>query len=298
VEADMLNLEYLEHFLLTTKYMSITEASEKLFMTQSTLSRQISALEDECRAALFDRSGRKLRLTEAGRRLQERAVSLLDLESQIVSNVRASENRTSSKIVVHTLPGVFKSMEWVYRRMFTKHPEIEISFHRLQMEELTSELAQNVSDFGITYTYYFPDDLRFLSLPLETEPFVVVCSPEHHFADLESVTLEDCLRETVLFGADFPLMLKNMAPLETYRPFRPHGNMDTLQYRVLANAGVIILPRSTASTFPFGLRRIPISDEDISLRIVLIYKKGKQGNKACRYFIKEAEMYAKMQQKE
>jgi DNA-binding transcriptional LysR family regulator len=291
----MLNLEYLEHFLLTTKYMSITVASEKLFMTQSTLSRQISALEDECRTALFDRSGRKLRLTEAGRRLQERAVSLLDLESRIVSNVRASENQAASNIVVHTLPGFFKSMNLIYRRIFESYPEIEISFQHLQMEELVSELVQNVADFGVTYTYYFPDDPRFLSIPLEAESFVVVCSPEHHFSNCDSVTLEDCLRETVLFGADLPLMLKNMAPLETYRPFRPQGNMETLQYQIMSNAGVIILPQSTANTFPIKLQRIPVSDGDLSLRVVLIYKRGKQENKACLRFIKEAEMYAKKQ---
>jgi LysR family cyn operon transcriptional activator len=79
----MLNLEYLEHFLITTKYMSFTVAAEKLFMNQSTLSRQISSIEEECHAPLFDRTGRMLRLTEAGLKLQEEGAILLSLQAQI-----------------------------------------------------------------------------------------------------------------------------------------------------------------------------------------------------------------------
>lgn len=288
----MLNLEHLEHFLITTKYLSITAAAEKLFLNQSTLSRQISALEAECRAPLFDRSGRTLRLTEAGLKLQEEAVQIIEMQSRVVESVRLSASRDAKRIMIHTMPGYFESVDRIYRSMRNCHPEIEIGFRHLQMSELSADLTQGTADFGVTYDCFLQpirDNPQFAIHPLDMEGFVCLCSPEHDFATREAVTLEECMRANLLFGADFPLILRDKTQRDVYRPYRPYGNMETLRYRLMVNDGIIILPKSSATVHSNEFHRIPIINEELGNRIVLVYTNEKKQNPVCRYMLMEVE---------
>ncbi|MBP1736879.1 MAG: LysR family transcriptional regulator [Oscillospiraceae bacterium] len=289
----MLNLEYLEHFLITTKYMSFTVAAEKLFMNQSTLSRQISALEEECRAALFDRTGRMLRLTDAGLKLQEEGAALLSLQGQVVNSVRAVASLASSKLNIYTVPGYFPSLDCIYERMYRLYPNIELSVYHLKMMELSASLSNDTADFGITYETHFQKDPQFVIQPLETEPFVVICSPDHPFsARNEAVTFEECLHETILFGADFPLFLKGKISSDFFKyPACPESTLESLRYLVLMNAGIIILPSGSANSCLPGLSRVPIRDQDLRHRVVLIYKRDKSLSTACQLFLNEVKNY-------
>ena len=74
---------FLETFRRTAELGSFTRAARHLGYSQSTVSAQIQALEEETRTPLFDRTGRKLRLTEGGRELLELAEEMLALQRRI-----------------------------------------------------------------------------------------------------------------------------------------------------------------------------------------------------------------------
>jgi DNA-binding transcriptional LysR family regulator len=283
----MLNLEYLAHFLTMTKYMSFTVAAEKLFMNQSTLSRQIFVLENECRTPLFERTGHMLKLTEAGLKLQEEGPTLLSLQAQIVSSVRIIADNASSKINIYTVPGFFPSMDRIYKLMRDSHPDIKLLFHHLRMVELATLLTDDVADFGIDYEAHFQYDSKFETRILETEPFVAVCAPDHRFAGKSDVSFEECLSENVLFGADFPLSLRKGNTM--VRPTHHPNNLETARYQVMMNEGIVILPCGSANGCLSGLPRIVIRDEDLVHRVVLVYKRDKVMNTACQTLWDEVE---------
>src|SRR5579859_7508076 len=73
---------HLRTFVAAASTLSFTRAAEKVHLVQSSVTEQIRSLETELGAPLFDRTGRKLRLTDAGRRLLDYADRLLELDRE------------------------------------------------------------------------------------------------------------------------------------------------------------------------------------------------------------------------
>lgn len=73
-----MNLELLYHFSVLAEDLNLSRAAQKLYLTQSTLSRQMSSLEQQLDVRLFERNGRDLQLTPAGAYLREQAPYLLN----------------------------------------------------------------------------------------------------------------------------------------------------------------------------------------------------------------------------
>lgn len=86
-----MEIRVLRYFLAAAQEENITRAAEKLHLTQPTLSRQLSDLEEELGQVLFLRGKRKITLTEAGRLLQRRAGEILELCEKTEREIRAAE---------------------------------------------------------------------------------------------------------------------------------------------------------------------------------------------------------------
>ncbi|WP_312554050.1 LysR family transcriptional regulator [Massilia sp.] len=72
-----MNIKQLEHFLAVAETRSFSRAAERLFITQSALSRSIQALEEDLGALLFDRIGKRIEPTPLGLQVAERAAALV-----------------------------------------------------------------------------------------------------------------------------------------------------------------------------------------------------------------------------
>ncbi len=81
-----MNLQQLESFIQVAENLSFARAAEVLNMTQSTVSRQISSLENELGARLFHRSTRTVSLTPAG-------ISFLDDAKDVVKRLQVAYDR-------------------------------------------------------------------------------------------------------------------------------------------------------------------------------------------------------------
>jgi LysR family transcriptional regulator, glycine cleavage system transcriptional activator len=85
-------LNLLKGFDAAARHLSFTRAGEELFLTQSALSRQMQALEEQLGVPLFERRHRALRLTEAGQVLQVAARSVLDELGHAVARIRREQS--------------------------------------------------------------------------------------------------------------------------------------------------------------------------------------------------------------
>lgn len=87
-----MDIRVLRYFLAVADHKSISAASEALFLTQPTLSRQMMELEQELGVRLFQRGskGKKLSLTEEGRLLKKRAEEILILVEKTESELKST----------------------------------------------------------------------------------------------------------------------------------------------------------------------------------------------------------------
>ncbi len=85
-----MDIREMEYFLAIAKEGSFTKAAECLHMTQPPLSRQMRDLEAELGVTLFDRSGRRIALTEDGLAFRERAQEVVDLMHQVKSDMASN----------------------------------------------------------------------------------------------------------------------------------------------------------------------------------------------------------------
>jgi DNA-binding transcriptional LysR family regulator len=140
-------LDLLASFEAAARHLSFTRAGAERFVTQSAMSRQIRALEDDLGVALFRRSHRALALTDDGRRLYERCADVLGQLRDTVSQIRAPTRR--EVLSLSTTPGL--AALWLIPRLpaFTKlNPGIDV---RLDASLEVRDLRREGFDLAIRY---------------------------------------------------------------------------------------------------------------------------------------------------
>ena len=124
-----MELRLLRYFLTVAKEQSFTKAAEQLHITQPTLSRQMTALEDELGITLFLRTWKRTTLTDEGILLKRRALEILNLEEKTLKELKGKEDVVEGTITIGC--GEFAAVETLARICKTykeKYPLIQLHF--------------------------------------------------------------------------------------------------------------------------------------------------------------------------
>src|SRR5204862_7729062 len=103
-QSKLPSLDLLPAFDAAARHLSFTKAATERFLTQSAISRQVKALEDDLGVPLFHRRHRALDLTEDGRRLRETVREALDILRKTMVQIRAPQRR--EVLSLSTTPGL------------------------------------------------------------------------------------------------------------------------------------------------------------------------------------------------
>jgi DNA-binding transcriptional LysR family regulator len=241
-----MNLNQLEGFLETVREGSFTRAAEKLFLTQPALSLQIKALEEELGESLFERQGKQLRLTDAGRVLQQRAEQILDLVQQTRRDVSAHKELRQGRLSIGTndtnclylLPSVLRSFH-------ERFPGIELSLTDRKSSEVVKLVAEGTVDFGIATLPLL--DPRIETYPLCWREDIAICSYQHPLAVRDRVSVEDLAQYTLLLletGSSSRRVLEQMLAEQGIIPAMTMdlGSIEVIKRFAEINLGVAIVP--------------------------------------------------------
>lgn len=163
-------LDLLPAFEAAARHLSFTKAGAERFLTQSAVSRQIKALEEDLGVLLFRRHRKTLALTEDGRRLYEASIEVLTRLRQVVGHIRATPER--QVLALTTTPGL--ASLWLIPRLFEftqGHPGIDV---RMDATFSQRDLAAEGFDLAIRYGRVASP----LGIPLFREAMLPVCSPK------------------------------------------------------------------------------------------------------------------------
>ncbi|MBI41475.1 MAG: LysR family transcriptional regulator [Leptospiraceae bacterium] len=177
----------IRYFLEIYKQGSFSKAASSLGLTQPALSRQIAVLEKELKQSVFDRNTRQLSLTEAGRRLLEKAVKLQDLWQETVESVSSLETRngkaariqgdfrisTGGTIAAYVLPQMIKKLR-------KAHPDLTLQIIEGDLRTSREAVIWGDADLGILTEEEYHSELEYRSF-LEDE-IVPVAAINHPLA--------------------------------------------------------------------------------------------------------------------
>lgn len=146
-----MELRQLRYFLAAAELENLSAVSQRLHVAQSALSRQIANLEAELGVSLFTRTGKKIRLSEAGRVLSEKVRTILDSVGDLTLSAREMTERQLQTVTIvgDILADTLAPL--VAHRLRTQHPSIHIRFLEAFAAEAQTLVVNGSADIAITY---------------------------------------------------------------------------------------------------------------------------------------------------
>ncbi len=196
-----MDTQSLQAFLAVADSGSFSRAAEQLHLTQPAVSKRIAVLEGQIDARLFDRIGRRVSLTEAGRVLLPRARQILvmvddsrralgNLEGSVAGSLTLA---TSHHIGLHRLPPLLKA----YTR---DHPEVRLDLHFLDSELAYQGVLDGELEMAVVTLAPHPDP-QLRVVPVWIDRLCFVCGHDHPLAGRGRLALQElCAFDAVLPG--------------------------------------------------------------------------------------------------
>jgi len=178
-------------FLAVAEHASFSLAAEKLHLTQPAISKRIAQLESSLGVALFDRLGRRISLSAAGRALQPVAIRILnDVREtrQVIANLSTEISGTLSIVTSHhiglrRLPPILKD----YTRSY---PAVRLDLAFMDSEQACHAVERGEFELGIV-TLPLRPMTALKTTALWDDPLVIAVAADHPLAGKNSITLDE-----------------------------------------------------------------------------------------------------------
>ncbi len=284
-------LHQLRIFETVARHRSYTQAAEELRLTQPAVSAQVRELEQTFSLSFFERSGRRIFLTEAGRELhaytqrifglvEELRTVMGDLQHLKRGRITLSTVSTAGAYVVPPLLGAFRA----------RHPGITISLEVTNRSTVQRRLAQNEVD--LTIMGRPPEGIPHVAQPFLSDELVVIASADSPLTRLRKIPVERLAREPFIMRE--PGSGTRLAAEEFFRERKvpiqvglEMGNTSAVKGAVAAGLGVSVLSRhALKAELALGRLRV-LSVEGFPLRRqwYMVYREDKRLSHAARAFM-------------
>lgn len=288
-----MNVDQIKAFHKVAAAGSFTKAARELFLTQSAVSQQIRALEVEIGCRLFDRSGKTVRLTGEGEVLLAYAKRLFDLHEEIETLFDGLRKLEKGKITIGATAVIGTYfMPAVISEYHRQYPGIEIDLRMGNSEAIQRMILDREADLGVAGMIKKHRTLN--SAFIHREELLFVCSPRNPLAERETVTIAQLDRIPFIWrekGTQTLAIVKKWfqenAADDFPRQTLSLANMEAAKRIVEEGYGVTIIPTSAASReIEAGLlKRLKVSDFELTVDYGLFYPKGRPFSRAAEAFL-------------
>src|ERR1700683_1511007 len=267
---------------------NFSRAAERCQVAQPSLSQQVLKLEEDLGVKRFDRLGRSIRLTEAGRAFIPHARAILEQMEVARSSVADKNADLRGSIAVGVIPTVAPYLMPAYTAAFAKkYPDAKLRI----VEETTSVLVEGLRDLSI--------DVAILALPLRhkdlelfpirTEPLFAALSRNHPRAGAKSLALKDLRGESFVMLRDGHCFRDLSIDTCTRARITPHiafesGQFSSLLGMVAAGVGISLVPEMAVDR-NVACRYVRLSDPQATRTIVTAVLRGRSFNRVQQAFL-------------
>ncbi|WDH84880.1 LysR family transcriptional regulator [Paenibacillus urinalis] len=290
-----MELRQLNTFRTVASTLNFSRAAEALNYVPSNVTMQIKALEDELGVRLFDRLGKQLVLTTAGKRFLSHVHTILEELDEARSAVHENDNLLSGTLTIsanevlcaYRLPTVFQQFR-------SRYPGVRLIFRSVPNQVLKQTLFEGTADV------VFMLDEAILSTGLTVEPmleetFRFFVAPDHPLAERSILQLEDFHGEVFLVnekGCTYRTMFDRSFEKKgiddiTYLEFQ---NAEAIKQCAMARIGIAFLPEITveAEVERGELIALPWEIPDLHVYTHMVWHKDKWLSPIILSFIETA----------
>ncbi|OUT26814.1 LysR family transcriptional regulator [Acinetobacter nosocomialis P020] len=278
----MLTLKQFQYFIKIVEEGSFTAASEKLFIAQSALSRQMKLLEEEIGFQLFDRTDKRVKLTAAGEVFYKKIKDNLLYLNEIIDLAKSvSEGKNRQIKIAHSSSIVMDHKKVQILKEVSLTQQLSFEINTLSSEQQILALMNGEIDIGFIRppVRHTLDEMSILKL--YEEPLMVAMHIEHaKFAKAEKVYLKDLKDECFVTTphADrggLSYLVANLCLATGFTPQKApilSRKVSQLQL-VAANLGISIVPEEFKQILPNQVKLLPLADDLSFSEVLLVYRK-------------------------
>jgi len=280
-----MELRHLRYFIAVAEELHFGRAAELLGISQPPLSQQIQALEQELGARLFERTNRRVELSEAGRLFLEEArlvLAQVDKAADVARRAQLGElgelkiGFTSSAPFNSTIPQAI----FAFRQAF---PAVHLHLREMSSKSVADGLMDESIEVGLMRPLALPEALNVVELM--REPLVAVLSAKHPLAagseagmHLSELALEPFVFFPRSYGSGLYAQLLTLARQAGFSPHfaQEAGEAMTIIGLVAAGLGVSVLPASYQRIRIEGVVYRPLLDPDAVSAVWLVQRKDQK----------------------
>lgn len=272
-------------FVAVAQSGSMREASQRMRLAQSAISRRIQLLEEELGTQLLERGARGVALTPAGEILLQHARDAMLQEEQLRAELDALRGLRRGNVVVRSVPGFSAgAMRTAVAAFHAAHPAVTLDIGVAQSSAILSALRERSCHLGIVFSTTEEEEADMLPLASAPEPLAAVMSTRHKLAGARSLTLAETL--------DHPLVvpLRQTAARRCFdaacaaaglvaRPLLQTNSPHLAAHFVAGgNAIAVMIPHVMSPYFESGsMQAIRLSDPPLNAgRVTLLRRQGRR----------------------
>jgi LysR family hydrogen peroxide-inducible transcriptional activator len=290
-----MELRQLEYFTAICKEMHFSRAAENLCTTQSNLSQQIKFLENELGLPLFDRIGRRIALTDAGKILLEQSQLIFERIDYIQGAISDLKQMEGGKLDIGILPGdgdlLFDALLVDFHRSYPK-----LSINVTESTDVYEQVVAGTRGLGVTTVPANPDD-RIAIVPLFHEEFALAILSDHPIAKSKAIPFEQLQQlKMIMFEPDHQITKVIMSCCQENGVLVDNPivttTLSTLLSLVEQGIGACILPRLLLDHLNReNISTVTLLNPTPSQDICIIYRTDRFMNQAARLFMDVLQSY-------
>jgi DNA-binding transcriptional LysR family regulator len=246
-----MEVRQLQIFRALAEELNFTRTAERVHTVQSNVTAQIKALEEELGAPLFDRLGRRVTLTDSGRRFQpfaDQALKAMEQGQQAIQSGGAPSGPLTigapESVLTYRLPPVLR----MFRRRF---PHVEVIFRPYSDANICSMLETGKLDMAIQMSNEKPNS-AFASKHLWTEKVFLLADASHSLGSRRTVHPVDLGGQMLLLtesGCGYRTKLDQVLALQNVRPANvtEFSSVEAIKQCAVAGMGLALLPAIVAT---------------------------------------------------
>jgi DNA-binding transcriptional LysR family regulator len=284
----MINLDQLRIFQAVAQSRSFTRAAALVHLTQPGISKHIKQMEAYFGDRLFDRSGKKVALTESGEVLFEatqEVMAIIDAAERRIDDLKGLRGGrlrlgSSFPVGVYLLPKVLAE----FRR---RYPAVEVTLDISLSERIEAKLLANELDLGLMS--YDARDPRLLTRAFMTDELIAIVPPDHPWATRRRIKPQDLVGETFIVaaqGAGTRTVIEERLKAQeiVLTNVLDFGNLEGVKHAVEAGLGVSIQARSVVQQelAAGSLRGIQLAGMDASIQFFYACRKNAHLSNAAK----------------